>query len=264
MPAKTGAPFKYFFQTGHKICYSTWLLEIFGLARKFFQSWFFLCVLFFYFQFNLSGQSDYYPLNSGTQFVYQVKATQKSSSSLPQEQLLSAMIMHLGPASVQGKTVIPEGRYIDGKLAGVTFVADDETGIYYFANQNSTQKKPVVMNPIQYLIKYPVQTGARWKQQSSGFEMVNDRKLPIMLNASIVSDAEIVSVPAGVFAKCLKVEMTGKLPSMNGGPEFRISNELWYAPGLGMIKQVQTEERLLSAPSSFTMVLNLQKVVYGE
>jgi len=234
------------------------------LARKFYLTLFLLCLLVFYFEFNLSGQSDYYPLNSGTQFVYEVKATQKSSSSLPQEQILSAMILHLGPASVQGKTVTPEGRYIDGKLAGVTFVADDETGIYYYANQNSNQKKPVVMNPIQYLIKYPVQTGSRWKQQSSGFEMVNDRKLPITLDASIVSDNEIVSVPAGVYVKCLKVEMTGKLPSLNGGPEFRISNQLWYAPGLGMIKQVQTEERLLSAPSSFTMVLNLQKVVYGE
>lgn len=214
--------------------------------------------------FNLSGQSDYYPLNRGTQYVYEVKATQKSSAALAQEQILSAMIIHLGSANVQGKTVTPEGRYIDGKLAGVTFVADDETGIYYFANQNSHQKKPVVMNPIQYLIKYPVQTGATWKQQSSGFEMVNDKKLPITLDASIVSSDEIVVVPAGVFAKCLKIQMTGKLPSSNGSPEFRINNQLWYAPGLGMIKQVQTEERLSSGPASFTMVLNLQKVLYGE
>jgi hypothetical protein len=214
--------------------------------------------------FNLNGQSDYYPLNRGTQYVYEVKATQKNSSALPQEQILSAMVIHLGSANVQGKTVTPEGRYIDGKLAGVTFVADDETGIYYFANQNSGQKKPVVMNPIQYLIKYPVQTGATWKQQSSGFEMVNDRKLPILLDASIVSSDEIVSVPAGVFAKCLKIQMSGKLTSVNGGPEFRINNQLWYAPGLGMIKQVQTEERLSAAPSMFTMVLNLQKVVYGD
>jgi hypothetical protein len=234
------------------------------LARKFFHTGFFLCLLILCLEFNLSGQSDYYPLNSGQQLVYQVKATQKTPTSLPQEQLLSAMVVHLGPASVEGKTVTPEGRYIDGKLAGVTFIADDETGIYYFANQNSNQKKPVVMNPIQYLIKYPVQTGVRWKQASSGFEMVNDRKLPVTLDASIVSDDEIVTVPAGVFAKCLKVEMIGKLAAANGGPEFRISNQLWYAPGLGMIKQVQTEERLLDAPSSFTMILNLQKVVYGE
>ena len=165
---------------------------------------------------------------------------------------------------MQGKTVIPEGRYIDGRLAGVTFIADDETGIYYFANQNGSQKKPVIMNPIQYLIKYPVQPGARWKQKTSGFEMVNDKKLAVVLDAAIVSENEIVSVPAGVFAKCLKIQMTGTVPALNGTPEFRIDNQLWYAPGLGMIKQVQKEERLSQGPVSFTMVLNLQEIQYDK
>src|SRR5688572_23742612 len=79
---------------------------------------------------NSTGQSDYYPLTEGARFVYQIKATQKASSEMAQEQILSAMIVHLSAAVVQGKTVIPEGRYIDGRLAGVTFIADDETGVY--------------------------------------------------------------------------------------------------------------------------------------
>lgn len=216
------------------------------------------------FCFQLAGQSDYYPLTEGARYIYQIKATQKAPSDPVMEQTLSATIVHLGAAIVQGKTVIPEGRYIDGRLAGVTFIADDETGIYYFANQNGSQKKPVVMNPIQYLIKYPVQTGARWKQKSSGFEMVNGKKLGVLLDASIISEDEIVSVPAGVFAKCLKVHMTGTVPAINGTPEFRIDNQLWYAPGLGMIKQVQTEERLSKGPVSFTMVLNLQEIQYDK
>src|SRR5688572_30288535 len=93
---------------------------------------------------SLTGQSDYYPLTAGARFIYEIKAIQ--TTDVVQEQSLSAMVVHLGAAIVQGKTVTPEGRYIDGKLAGVTFIADDETGIYYFANQNSAQKKPVVMN----------------------------------------------------------------------------------------------------------------------
>ncbi len=223
-----------------------------------------ILVAFLFHSTNITGQSDYYPLTEGARLVYQIKATQKTSTDAGQEQTLSAMIVHLGAAVVQGKTVTPEGRYIDGKLAGVTFIADDETGVYYFANQNGSQKKPVVMNPIQYLIKYPVQPGASWKQQSSGFEMVNDKKLPVTLNASIVSENEIVNVPAGVFAKCLKVRMTGLVPSSNGGPEFRIENQLWYAPGLGMIKQIQREERISPKPLAFTMVLNLQEVKYDR
>jgi hypothetical protein len=209
---------------------------------------------------NLGAQSDYYPLTQGARYTYQVKAIQASDSV--QEQTLSAMVVHLGAAIVAGKTVVPEGRYIDGRLAGVTFIADDESGIYYFANQNGTQKKPVVMNPIQYLIKYPVQPGAAWKQQSSGFEMVNDKKLPVILDAFIESQDELVAVPAGVYAKCLKVHMSGKVPAVGGNPEFRIDNQLWYAPGLGMIKQIQKEERIASKPFSFTMVLNLQNIQY--
>lgn len=211
---------------------------------------------------NITGQSDYYPLTEGARFLYQIKAIQKTD--VVQEQVLSATIVHLGAAMVQGKSVTPEGRYIDGKLAGVTFIADDETGIYYYANQSSSQKKPVVMNPIQYLIKYPVQPGASWKQQSYGFEMVNDKRLPVTLDASIESEDEIVAVPAGVFAKCLKIRMIGSIPATKGSPAFRIENQLWYAPGLGMIKQVQTEERLTSEPVAFTMVLNLKEIKYDR
>jgi hypothetical protein len=173
------------------------------------------------------------------------------------------MIVHLGRATVQGKTVTPEGRYIDGRLSGVTFIADDETGVYYYANQNGAQKKPVLMNPIQYLIKYPVQTGASWKQKSSGFEMLFGKKLPVTLNASIVSEDEIVTVPAGIYVKCLKVQMTGSIPAGNGHPELRVDNQLWYAPGLGMIKQVQREESLSAEPRVFTMTLNLREIQYG-
>ena len=210
----------------------------------------------------LTGQSDYYPLTEGARFVYHIKATQQTD--VVQEATLSALVVHLGAAVVQGKTVTPEGRYIDGKLAGVTFIADDETGVYYYANQNSSQKKPVLMNPIQYLIKYPVQQGATWQQQTSSFEMVGGKKLPVTLTAAIESDNELVSVPAGVFAKCLKIRMRGAIAATNDTPEFRVENQLWYAPGLGMIKQVQKEERLSQKPQAFTMVLNLQEIQYDR
>jgi hypothetical protein len=213
---------------------------------------------------NSTGQSDYYPLTEGARLFYQITATQKSPAQASQEQTLSAMIVHLGSAIVQGKSVVPEGRYIDGRLAGVTFIADDETGVYYFANQNGSHNKPVVMDPIQYVIKYPVQTGASWQQKSSGFEMLTGKKLHLMLKASIVSEDEIVSVPAGVFAKCLKIHMTGTIPSSNGGAEYRMDNQLWYAPGLGMIKQIQKEERISPQPVAFTMVLNLQEIKYDK
>jgi hypothetical protein len=235
------------------------------MARFCFRIFFLTALLFLLLsQTTVNSQSNYYPLDGGTQYVYEVKASQKVGTGAVQSQTLSAMIVHLPSATVQGKTVTPEGHYIDGKLAGVTFIADDATGIYYYANQVGGQKKPTVMDPIQFLIKYPAQAGATWKQHGSGFEMVNDKKLPLMLDASIVSSDEIVTVPAGVFVKCLKVLMTGSIPSTNGGPEFRISNQLWYAPGLGMIKQIQTEEKVSSQPLAFTMVLNLQKVIYGQ
>ena len=223
-----------------------------------------LLIAVLFYSHSSTGQSDYYPLTEGARLFYQIKATQKAAAQSSQEHILSAMIVHLGTAIVQGKSVVPEGRYIDGRLAGVTFIADDETGVYYFANQNGSHKKPVVMNPFQYLIKYPVQPGATWQQKSSGFEMLIGKKLDVTLNASIVSEDEIVSVPAGVFAKCLKIHMKGSIPSLNGSAEYRIDNQLWYAPGLGMIKQIQKEERVSPKPVAFTMVLNLQEIQYDK
>lgn len=212
----------------------------------------------------ITAQSDYYPLLKGARYFYQVKASQKTASNPAREQTFSAVVVHLPEAVVQGKTVTPEGRYIDGKLAGVIFVADEKSGIYYYANQKGSQKKPVLLNPIQYLIKYPIQIGATWNQQTSAFETLNDKRLPVTLHASIEGIEEMVTVPAGVFAKCLKIRMAGRIPSLAGRPEFHIDTQLWYAPGLGMIKQIQTEQRIAPDPASFTMALNLQQVQYGD
>ena len=222
----------------------------------------FLTLLFISAQ--VTAQSDYYPLLKGARYLYEVKASQKTPSTPAREQTFSAMVIHLPEAVVQGKTVTPEGRYIDGKLAGVIFVADEKSGIYYYANQKGSQKKPVLMNPIQYLIKYPIQIGATWNQESSAFETLYDKRLSVTLHASIEAVEEMVVVPAGVYAGCLKIRMAGKIPASAGRPEFRIDSQLWYAPGMGMIKQIQTEERFSDQPASFTMVLNLQEVQYGD
>jgi hypothetical protein len=94
--------------------------------------------------------------------------------------------------------------------------------------------------------------------------LLNDnRKLPVQMHADITGTTEIVVVPAGSFAGCLRVTIKGTVAGDGNGShvQFQIQKDLWYAPGVGLIKSIQKEERLASASAqsgSFSIVMLLE------
>lgn len=84
---------------------------------------------------------------------------------------------------------------------GVSFVflAEDEYGIYAYAEQGSDDVEPILVEGKRYDFRHPLKVGNNWSYVNSKGENYT---------STIVKEEE-VTVPAGNF-KCLKIESTGK------------------------------------------------------
>ncbi len=189
----------------------------------------------------------YYPMMPGLTSRYRVKvAKDVTNDARSFNTMISAVITRLGSETLAGKKVTPEKYEVAGEFASLSFVTEDRTGVYYVGTQQAKEPKPEISKSLQYVIKYPAEVGTSWKQDSVEFDMLNgDTKLPVQLEAKIESKNEVVSVPAGTFANCLKVHMTGTASGRGeyGHLRFQIDKDLWYAPGIGMVQVVQKESR---------------------
>jgi hypothetical protein len=211
------------------------------------------------------AETAYYPLLPNIRYEYRVKAT-AGDARQTRDFNLSAAITTMKSMEFRGKTVIPQKYEVAGQFASLSFVTEDKTGVYYFASQRPKDTEPELTVPLQYLIRYPVDAGTSWIQKSSEFELINNNhKLAVALNSVIESTAEVVTVPSGTFANCLKVKMIGTAQGDGSQTHLRFSIEktLWYAPGVGMVKSLQRETRSsVDSPTpeaTFTIVMLLQE-----
>lgn len=209
--------------------------------------WAVVPVVFFCLSAFALAEMPYYPMMPGISSKYRVKvAKDVTNDARSFNTSITAVITRMGAETLAGKKVTPEKYEVAGEFASLSFVTEDTTGVYYVGTQQAKEPEPEISKNMQYLIKYPAEVGTTWKQDSVEFDMLNgDKKLPVQLEARIESKNEVVSVPAGTFANCLKVHMTG---TTRGHGEyshlrFQIDKDLWYAPGIGMIQVIQKEAR---------------------
>lgn len=211
---------------------------------------------------SVCAESVYYPLLPNVRYVYRVKAT-TGDAKQTQDFNLSAAITTMKSVELHGKTVIPQKYEVAGEFSSLSYVTEDDTGIYFVASQLARDPEPELTMPFQYLIHYPIGVGTNWVQKSSEFDLINNnQKLPVTLHAVIESTGETVTVPSGSFSNCLKVKMTGTADGEHtqSGLRFEIEKTLWYAPGVGMIKSLQKETRTGPEPdnASLTIIMLLQ------
>ena len=219
----------------------------------------------------VGAETVYYPLLPNIRYEYRVKAT-TGDAGQTRDFNLSAAITTMKSMEFRGKTVIPQKYEVAGEFASLSFVTEDKTGVYYFASQRPKDREPELTDPLQYVIRYPVGEGASWIQKSAEFDLINNnQKLPVALKAVIESTAEIVTVPSGSFANCLKIKMIGTAQGegLQSHLRFDIEKTLWYAPGVGMVKSIQREKRSSIDPSAsddatFTIVMLLQEETMND
>jgi hypothetical protein len=108
-------------------------------------------------------------------------------------------------------------------------------------------------NPITVL-KLPVSKDNNWLVPSQPFVIAaktelggEDMKMPkVMLNTTVEAMGETVTVPAGTFNDCARVEGTGLLElyvdAVTGFKTLPIINREWFCKGVGLVKVERVEE----------------------
>ena len=143
--------------------------------------------------------------------------------------------------NLNGINVIP----IDYKLESggwISFIAFNNEGGYFYANQTMMQESPVIIKEPRYFIKYPIAKGTKWIINSSTTRL--KQGVPIQMNYEIESLEDTVTVPAGTFNNCMKIRAIGSAKKDIGGSriaDVKKEHVIWYASGIGFIKEMVNE-----------------------
>ena len=93
-------------------------------------------------------------------------------------------------------------------------------------------------SPPQTFLPIPIELGSQWTVQS-------ETEIPLAGRIRTTNRAEVVAiedvtVPAGIFRKCLKIEQNIILSLTIA--DLELSNAMWLAPNIGIVKSIDTNE----------------------
>ena len=193
--------------------------------------------------FSAAGDS-YFPLRPGWQWEYALHITTADGASRARY-----FLTNLQPYRIGGTVTMPRRT-----PAGETyFYVEDAGGVQRVAELMAGQALKTYAAP-QTVLQYPPAAGARWqaKTRTAVLQVIShtEGKLfrveaPLMLNYVVDSTDDTVTVPAGRFVHCLRVQAQGKtiadLRRHLGVIEVRVSSTQWYAPGVGLVKAERRE-----------------------
>jgi hypothetical protein len=177
-----------------------------------------------------SELTRYYPLEAGLAWQYQVSLAHDGD-------LITTMadVSNLQPADVFGKRGVPQRSEMFGQSL-VRFIAEDSRGVFEYAQQSEGAGTPVGKDAPNYLLRAPVAQGTTW---SSVWQSERDgRQVTLPTVKSIAATDETVIVPAGTFADCVRLKITGRaaVDLVNGPATIEVRGDEWYAPKIGLIK----------------------------
>lgn len=176
----------------------------------------------------------YYPLAAELTWRYRVVLVQGSETFTD-----TAVVTNLSPVSIFDRTLTPQRSQLFG-LTVVRFIAQTASGVALFAQQHG-EEPPVAREPADYLLRTPVAVGTSWSSSWESTGTTTAVRFPTV--KTIASTRATIMVPAGTYADCLHVKITGKaevaLP--RGRTTIEVAGEEWYAPRIGFIKSVFRE-----------------------
>ena len=134
------------------------------------------------------------------------------------------------------------------------FMASDADGLYTAAAQMHTGSEPQAVPVRNYILKLPLEVGTSWTTESRDSGRPSD--LPVKLSNTITKVDESVTVPAGTFNDCLKVEARGENTERDRqgiNHSASVAETTWHCPGLGAVKAI-TQETQTKGNSTSTRV----------
>lgn len=183
------------------------------------------------------GSEFYYPLKEGMTWEYKLSLNSEGAYGTKKSWTKKVVLINFAPRELEGKDVTPQKRDIEGQIL-FFFFTEDSNGINLFAFQLPEDVEPYI-NPFpSYAIKYPIQVGTTWDTTQAAILV----GCPITLKHTIEKVDEVVTVSAGTFKGCAKVKSIGATKVALGDPmgvaNIREEYYDWFAPGVGLIKQI--------------------------
>ena len=190
------------------------------------------------------GPRDYFPLEAGWRFGYRMQVDAEGAGT----EVFRATAANLEPRKIGNVTATPQ-LHQDGRIL---YYVEDPAGVRLIAFEKPGEDTPQKI-PEQYVLKYPLEPGARWRTASRTILLTErflySKALPINIGIDLdytveKTDAD-VRVPAGHFLNCVKLTATGHT-TVNAADNQRILNvdveiSEWYAPGVGLVKATRAE-----------------------
>ena len=198
---------------------------------------------------NKPANDDYFPLNPGLRWEYQV--TIEHPERLATKQLI---IESVGQTSLKEELVS-----IRATSDGTDYyLAQRADGIYRLAKRTLVESEPQLDASPRMVLPLPIAQakGKTWSVISQpyliervyeGMDVMTADMLQFPMTYSVLSLDETVEVAAGHFSHCLLVEGQTDLSlyadARTGNSIVPITTREWYAPGVGLVK-LEREEPL--------------------
>ncbi|RIK00286.1 MAG: hypothetical protein DCC46_05885 [Armatimonadetes bacterium] len=159
---------------------------------------------------------DYFPLTSGTRWVYEEKSGDQTNVVVDEA---------LPPIRIDGKTAFPVTSKIDGKVIETRFYGLIDNTIHIVAfKQDSPLSEPI---PV---LKFD---GKRTSWEFSG--MTPMQTIPVPLTLRGTADAKGKRTVLGMTANVIESTVTGVLDT-GGGTKIESKQVAIYAQGIGLIE----------------------------
>lgn len=179
---------------------------------------------------NCGDRKSFYPLGENQKWTYQL------TSTVGEYQTGAVVVTNMPKRELSGQSVTPRKIEARGQTA-FSFVGEDSKGIYVLAQQALSSSEPSINANPPYDLYRPFEKGTKWEYLSR-----ISTEDTATIRATIQSDDETVTVPAGTFENCLKVVAQGEKVKNLGDfmQDAKISQDeiSWYCPGVGLVKSI--------------------------
>lgn len=192
---------------------------------------------------------SYFPLTVGSSWTYDVTSDVDGTVTHDvQEHSVTRTIDYEG-----GGTVFVRRNDVPGSVGMEYWLRMDKVGISRIAQRTDIDEQAKLDPNARTVLKLPLTAGASWLVPSQPFVIgpktdlgQRDIKMPkVLMNNTVEAMDEVVTVPAGTFKQCARIEGVGNLPlyldAVTGFKDIPIVNREWYCKGVGLVKVERVE-----------------------
>lgn len=191
------------------------------------------------------SSGGFFPLQPGRQLVYHIHT---ETMRFPTE--IKLTVRELEPGLWQDEPV--ERRLVNNRL--LQFYRRDAEGVFRVATSTLDAPDATPDEPPEPVLRYPLELDRSWEQVTTTgvLDVVVDPfrlqvfiREPVQMRYTVAALDDVVSVPAGRFENCLRIDGygTGRYPGMSAilPADITVEQSDWYAPGVGLVKSLRTE-----------------------